>query len=90
MVRLTVRAKPRAKKSRIIKLDGLTAEIALAAPPVDGAANTELITFLADRLALPKRALRLTLGTSSKHKVVEIDLDEATVLERLSQDRPDR
>ena len=87
MVRLTVRAKPRAKKSRIIKLDGLVAEIALAAPPVDGAANAELVAFLAARLGIPKRSVRLALGTSSKHKVVEIDLDEATVLERLAPEQ---
>lgn len=83
-VRISVRAKPRAKKSRIVAADGLTAEIALAAPPVDGAANEELVRVLAGVLDVPKRALRLVLGGSSKSKVVEVDgLSEPEVAERL-------
>lgn len=84
MVRLTVRAKPRASKSRLVKVDGLAVEIALAAPPVDGAANAELLAFLAEVLDVPKRDLRLALGSASKHKVVEVDLDEPTVHARLA------
>jgi uncharacterized protein YggU (UPF0235/DUF167 family) len=58
-------------------------EVALAAPPADGAANAELIEVLARALGLPKRALCLALGKSSKQKVVEVaglDSAEATRL----------
>ena len=51
----------------------------LTAPPVDGAANEALITLLADRLHLPKRAIRIVRGATSRQKMVEIDqltLDE--------------
>ena len=71
-VRVSVHAKPRASRNRIVKVDGLNVEAALAAPPVDGAANAELLALLATALGLPKSALRLVLGESSKHKVVEI------------------
>lgn len=67
-----------------MKCDGLSVEVSLAAAPVDGAANTELLKVLADALALPRSALRLALGKSSKHKVVEIDgLDALEVTKRL-------
>jgi len=71
-MRVSVHAKPRASRSRIVRADGLRIEVALAAPPVDGAANAELIALLATALSLPKSALRLVLGESSKHKVVEV------------------
>ena len=55
-----------------MKCEGLSIEVALAAPPADGAANAELLEVLARALSLPKSALELTLGKSSKHKVVEV------------------
>ena len=85
-VRLTVRAKPRAKVSRIVRADGLSVEVALAAPPVDGAANEELIDVLARALSLPRRALRLVLGGASRRKLVEvIGLSAAEAIERLAR-----
>jgi uncharacterized protein (TIGR00251 family) len=84
-VRVTVRAKPRASHSRIARVDGLKVEVALAAPPVDGAANEALIELLAKALSLSKSALTLVLGQTSKHKVVEITgLSAAEVTSRLA------
>ena len=85
VVRLTVLAKPRASRSRVLKSDGLKVEVALAAPPAEGAANAELIEVLARALSVPKSALRLALGASSKHKVVEVTgLDAAEASRRLA------
>ena len=42
-VRISVRAKPRAKRSGLTRAEGLSIDVALAAPPVDGAANEELV-----------------------------------------------
>jgi len=71
-VRLTVRAKPRASKSRIVRAQGLQLEVALAAPPVDDAANEALLEVLAAALSVRASALRLVVGETSKHKVVEV------------------
>jgi uncharacterized protein len=71
-VRLTVRAKPRASKSRIVVVNGFELEVALAAPPVDGAANAALLELLSEVLSIRKSALSLVQGASSKHKVVEV------------------
>jgi uncharacterized protein (TIGR00251 family) len=70
-LRFEVHAKPRAKKSRVVSVEP-TVEVALAAPPVDGAANDELVRFLAEVLGLPKRAIGLVRGESSRHKQVSV------------------
>ncbi len=72
VVRLSVRAKPRASKSRIVSVQGFELEVALAAAPVDGAANEALLELLASALAIRQSALRLVLGQASKHKLVEV------------------
>src|SRR6188768_3855827 len=83
-VRVTVRAKPRASHSRIARVDGLKVEVALAAPPVDGAANEALLELFAHALSVSKSSLRLVLGQTGKQKVVEITgLSEAEVTARL-------
>ena len=54
--------------------------VKLAAPPVDGKANTELIRFLADELDCPKGQITLLRGTSGRQKSLELP---AAALERL-------
>jgi uncharacterized protein len=84
-IRLTVRVKPRAKTSRILRVNGPSLEVSLARPPVDGAANEELVALLAKTLGVPKRSCRLVLGAASKTKVVEVvGLDATDVTLRLS------
>ena len=55
----------------MVGLHGGRLKVRLAAAPEKGAANRELIAFLARALNLPKNAFRL-LGASSRSKVVEI------------------
>jgi uncharacterized protein YggU (UPF0235/DUF167 family) len=69
LVRLTVRVKPRAKTSRILRVDGLSVEVSLAAPPVDDAANEELVAFLSRVLGVRRRSLHLAIGATSRTKV---------------------
>jgi uncharacterized protein (TIGR00251 family) len=71
-VRFEVHAKPRAKKSRAVGVRGDAVEIALAAPPVDGAANTELIRFVAALLGIPKRSVTLVRGETSREKLLAV------------------
>ena len=71
-VRFEVHAKPRAKKSKIVGERGDAVEIALAAPPVDGAANEELVRFVAKVLDVPKRDIELVRGDTSRAKLVAV------------------
>ncbi len=84
-VRLDVRAKPRAHKSRIVGEREGALEVALAAPPVDGAANEALVATLAKALGVPQSAVRIVRGESGRNKLVEIaGLGEDVVRARLS------
>jgi uncharacterized protein (TIGR00251 family) len=83
-VRFEVHAKPRAKKSRVVGMRGDALEVALAAPPVDGAANEELVRVLARALGVAKREVELVRGDSSRQKLVAISgLSVAEVEARL-------
>lgn len=80
-----MRVKPRASRTRILQSAGLELVVSLAAPPVDGAANAELLQLLASVLGLRKSALVLVGGQTSKHKVVEVsELTADEVQRRLS------
>jgi hypothetical protein len=84
-LRISVRVKPRASRTRVLRAAGLSIEAALAAPPVDGAANAELIALLASVLDVPKSRLRLVLGETSKNKVIEVTgLSQAEAETRLA------
>lgn len=47
--------------------------VKVTAPPVDSAANAAVIDLLSSTLDLPKRAIRLVRGETSRIKQVEID-----------------
>jgi uncharacterized protein (TIGR00251 family) len=70
---LEVRAKPKAKTSAVLGLKGDLLEVAIAAPPADGAANDELIRTLAAYFGLGRRAVRLVAGASSRHKRILLE-----------------
>lgn len=71
-VRLQLHIQPRASKTEIVGVHGDALKIRLAAPPVDGAANEALIRFLAETLAVPRAAVTLDGGASSRRKTVEV------------------
>ena len=70
MLRLTV--VPGAQRTQVVGLHGDRLKVRLAAPPEKGAANRELIAFLAQALDLPKSSFKLTLGAQSRIKVVAV------------------
>lgn len=69
---LTLHIQPGAKKTEFAGLHGDALKIRLAAPPVDGKANAALIGFLAEVLRLPKSAITLKSGQTSRRKVLEV------------------
>jgi uncharacterized protein (TIGR00251 family) len=70
ILRLTV--VPGAQRTQVVGLQGDRLKVRLAAAPEKGAANRELIAFLARTLQLPKSSFRLTRGAQSRGKVVEV------------------
>jgi uncharacterized protein (TIGR00251 family) len=69
-VTINVRVTPRASRSAIVGVRDGTLLVHLNAPPVDGAANAELIEVLADALDVPKRSISITLGDKGRRKTV--------------------
>ena len=70
---LLVHVQPRATRTEIVGWHGDAIKIRVAAPPVDGAANEELVRFVAGALGLPRSAVRLASGSAGRHKRLEID-----------------
>lgn len=68
----TARVAPRASKSEIVGEHDGALKIKLAAPPVDGAANAELIKVLAKFFAVSKSAVEIIGGETSKIKQMKI------------------
>lgn len=81
---LEVRVAPRAARAAVAGVHAGALKVSLTAPPVDGAANAALIELLADALDLPKRAIAIEHGHTSKQKRVRIaGVSAAQVLEKL-------
>jgi len=69
---LTLHVQPGAKVTAVQGRHGDALKIRLAAPPVDGKANTELLRFLAGALKVPRSAVELVAGQSSRQKRVRV------------------
>jgi len=72
-ITLTLHIQPGAKKTEISGLHGDALKIRLHAPPVDGKANAALIDYLAEVLNLPRSAITLKSGQTSRRKVVAVE-----------------
>src|SRR5262245_59085141 len=69
---ISVRTQPRAPRTSIVgELDGAL-KIRLAAPPVDGEANEELIRYLSQIFDLPRKEIEIISGEKSRNKQVRI------------------
>lgn len=67
-----VRVVPRASKSEIVgEMDGAL-KVRIASPPVDGAANEELIKILSKKFGVVRSAVEILSGHASKQKQVRV------------------
>jgi uncharacterized protein (TIGR00251 family) len=71
-ITLTLHVQPGAKHTEVVGLHGAALKIRLAAPPVDGKANAELLRFLSEAFGVPQRAVTLVRGETSRRKTVTI------------------
>ena len=82
---LAVRVTPRASHNEIVEVmsDG-TVKIHIAAPPVDGEANEQLLVFLAEILNVPKSRIEIVAGAVGRDKLISVlDMDTETVHKRI-------
>ena len=80
-----VRVVPRASKSEIVGEHDGALKVRVASPPVDGAANQELIKLLAKTFGVSKSDVEIVGGHASKIKQIQIvDLAKETFLRKIN------
>ena len=67
---LTIHVQPKASKTEYVGVHGDALKFRVAAPPVEGAANEALCSYLAEQFLLPKKAVVIKAGQGSRHKRV--------------------
>jgi uncharacterized protein (TIGR00251 family) len=72
-VEISLRVHPNAARNGVVGFADGVWRVKIAAPPVEGRANGELITFLARKLGLSKGSLTIIRGHTSRNKVIAID-----------------
>jgi uncharacterized protein (TIGR00251 family) len=70
---LAIKAIPNAPRSAVVGWLGEALKVKVHAPPVEGKANEALCEFLAETLGVPRRAVTVLRGDTSRQKVVRID-----------------
>lgn len=81
---IKVLAKPGSKENGITGITEEGLEVKIAAPPIHGEANTELISYLSKLLGTRKSDLSLDRGSRSRTKTVTLSKDAGFTLERLN------
>lgn len=82
---IDVRVIPRASRSAIAGARDGSILVRLTAPPVDGAANVELVRLIAEVLDVPKRAVTVVSGERSRQKRLKVTgVGEREIAKRLA------
>jgi len=84
MLVFQVRVVPRASRSEIVGEHDGVLRVRIAAPPVDGAANDELVHVLSRVLGLARSAIEISAGHSSKLKTVKAAGGRGSILEAMA------
>lgn len=70
---LELKTIPNAPRTAVVGWLGSALKIKVHAPALEGRANEALLTFLADELGLPRRAVTLLRGDKARQKVVRLE-----------------
>lgn len=82
--RVAIRVRPGASRTRVGGDHGGSLVVAVSARAVDGAATEAALAAVAEAFGVRRRHVALVAGATSRDKVVEVDLPEAEVAERLA------
>jgi uncharacterized protein (TIGR00251 family) len=75
---------PNAGRNEVVGFEDGVLRVRIAAPPVKGKANRELIDFLGKRLGVSKRSITIEKGLTSRRKVIGVEgLSRDEVMKRL-------
>jgi uncharacterized protein (TIGR00251 family) len=83
--RISLHVYPNAPRNEIVGFEGGVLGVKVAAPPVKGQANRELVAFLSQVLGVSKSSLAIIKGHTSRNKLISVrDLSQEEVIRRLS------
>ena len=69
---IVVQVQPNASQNRVARFEDGVLHLRIAAPPVKGKANRELLRFLSDILEISQTSLTIEKGLTSKRKVIAV------------------
>ncbi|MCS7286765.1 MAG: DUF167 domain-containing protein [Anaerolineae bacterium] len=73
---------PKAKRNEIVGRYGDAIKVKIAAPPEEGRANEELLSFLAEKLGVKREQLEIVAGASSRNKIISVTGMEPAEVEK--------
>ena len=88
-VRLMVHVKTMSQQSRLVDEPDLSLTFYVAAPPVKGKANREILKWLAKKLTISSSEVRIVAGLYSNSKIIEVSAASRDEAARLLEVSPD-
>jgi uncharacterized protein (TIGR00251 family) len=84
-VKISARVHPNAAANEVVDFSNGILQVKVAAPPVKGKANRELVAFLGQILDIAKSKIRIIKGHYTRNKVIAIDsVSHQEIIRRLS------
>jgi len=71
--RIQIQIHPSAKKNEVLRFQDGVWYLKIAAPPVEGKANKELIEFLSEILGVSKSRITIDKGITSRRKLIVVE-----------------
>lgn len=72
-VLIALHVQPRASRTELAGEHDGRLKLRIAAPPVDGAANQEIVAWLSKQLKVPKREISIVSGERGRSKTVRVN-----------------
>ncbi len=71
-MKIIVKAKPNSKTESVEKIGDNYFSVCVKEPPIGGRANEAVVKALAKHFRVPVSSLRITVGHTSRNKIIEI------------------
>ena len=82
--RINVQVSPNARHNEVLGFESDILKVKVAAPPLQGKANKELIKFLSQTLKISRGSITIERGLTSRNKIIAIaGLDRTEIVKRL-------
>ena len=72
-LQFAIRVQPRASANEVTGIHGDALKVRVTAAPTDGSANAAVVQLIADLLDVPRRAVRIVSGATSRAKVIAVE-----------------